>query len=1065
MLRRCAALCTLSALASLLLVPASPAAAFRASFSANTLGSATLRVSAGNATTTLAITTTVAAPAGSVVVVSGAANNTTGSTPTFTVADSADNTYTTRLQGCGGPGAAAGDGVCGFVATARVGSQLVIGSTITVTLSVAQSRIAVNAQFFSGVSDTFRASAVSATANILSTTPSATVATVNTGDIVVGVAAVEDGSNTLTVDSDTTNGTWATNTLAATSNGAGSTEVMANTQYKEATAAGTQTYNITTTSTDNWTAIFVLNRMATPEAVTNLAATPGNAQVDLSWTAAASNDSPITDYVVEYKLASSGTWLTFADGTSATAAATVTGLTNGSLYDFRVTGVNAIGTSDIAAPTVQSTPRTVPTAPTNVAGTPQNTQVALTWTAPSSDGGNAVSDYTVEFSSNGGTSWSTFSDGVSTATSATVTGLVNGTAYVFRVSAVNAAGTGAASSNSSSTTPRTVPTAPTSVSASATAASKSMTITWSAPTSDGGAGISGYTVIDQNGSTVCTTAGATTCTVASLVSNTSYAFLVFATNVAGNSANSVASSSTLQTSVPGAPTSLRLVSARYRFIVDWTAPADNGFALTGYTATATNGSTTRTCTVSAASTRCIISGFPSSQSTFTVTVRATNVYGSSAASDSVSAPTWFTPQRPQQTDLRTMDLSGLDLTNVNLTGALLIGANLEGASFAGATLTGLVSSQNTGTPSALPTGFLYRSGAIVGPGVHLSFQNLSGADLSGLTIANLNFANANLSGANFANSTFTNANFTNANLSNATFSSTNLTGATFAGANLAGAQLASATLTRTRSGSVAGTPASLPARSAIVGGFIVSPRVLLINANLAAADLSGLDLTGVNLTGATLTGANLSSITAASGTTFLNATLTGANFANASVTATPFTGATLSGGSYVAANFNGASMTSVMMQGANFTNANFTNANLTNASVSTANLTNALFSGSTLTGTDLSSATLARLRSTGVVGTPTLPAGAAMVHGFVVAPGVNLSGADLRGRDLGGLDLTGTLLVGANLHGTKFDNANVLRTNFKDASVNASTSFASTSGRPAVLPSGHRWANNGLQKI
>jgi len=988
LLRRWAALCTLSALAVLLLVPASPAAAFRASFSANTLGSATLRVAAGNATTTLAITTTVAAPAGSVVVVSGAANNTTGSTPTFTVADSAGNTYTTRLQGCGGPGAAAGDGVCGFVATARVGSQLAIGSTITVTLSVAQSRIAINAQFFSGVSDTFRASAVSATSATPSTAPSATVATVNTGDIVVGVAAVEDGSNTLTVDSDTTNGTWATNTLAATSNGAGLTEVMANTQYKEATAAGTQTYNITTISTDNWAAIFVLNRMATPEAVTDLAATPGNAQVALSWTAAASNDSPITDYVVEYKLASSGTWLTFADGTSAAATATVTGLTNGSLYDFRVTGVNAIGTSDIAAPTVQSTPRTVPDAPA----------------APS---------------------------------------------------------------------------------ASSTASDKSMLISWSAPAFNGGAAISGYTVQDGSNAVICTTAGATSCTVSNLTSASSYTFRVAATNVAGTGAFSSASGSTLQTSIPNAPGQPRLISGRYRFIIDWTAPVDNGFALTGYVATATNGTTTRTCSVAAAVSRCIISGFPSTQSTFVVSVKASNVYGASAASASVSAPTWFTPQRPGQVDLRSMDLSGLDLSNVNLTGAnlagvsfagstlngtYLVGANIDGALFAGATLTGLISSQNTGTPASLPAGYVLRSGAIVGPGVNLSWQNLTNADLGGLNLTNINFSNANLSGANFANSTFTNGNFTNANLTGATFASTNLTGSTLTGANLASAQLASATLTRTRSGSVSGTPASLPARSAIVGGFIVSPRVLLINANLAAADLSGLDLTGVNLTGATLTGANLSSITAASGTTFLNATLTSANFTNASVTTTPFTGATLTGATFtgatfVSSNFTNANLSTAAFASANFTNGIFTNANLSNATVSAANFTNAWFNNTTLTGVSLAAANLAKLRSTGVVGTPTLPSGAAMVHGFVVAPGVNLSGADLRGHDLGGLNLTGTLLVGANLHGTKFDTANLLRTNFKDALVNASTTFVSTLGRPAVLPSGHRWVNNGLQKI
>ena len=72
-------------------------------------------------------------------------------------------------------------------------------------------------------------------------------------------------------------------------------------------------------------------------------------------------------------------------------------------------------------------------------------QVALSWVAPSVAGSAGVTDYVVEYSSDGGGSWSVFADGASASTTATVTGLSNGTSYVFRVSAVNAAGTGAVS--------------------------------------------------------------------------------------------------------------------------------------------------------------------------------------------------------------------------------------------------------------------------------------------------------------------------------------------------------------------------------------------------------------------------------------------------------------------------------------------------------------------------------------------------------------------------------------------------------------------------------------------
>ena len=90
-------------------------------------------------------------------------------------------------------------------------------------------------------------------------------------------------------------------------------------------------------------------------------------------------------------------------------------------------------------------------APTSLSGTAGNLQVALTWTAPASDGGEAITDYTVEYSSNSGATYNWFNDGTSTAVSATVTGLVNGTSYLFRVSAVNGSGTGPASATAGAT--------------------------------------------------------------------------------------------------------------------------------------------------------------------------------------------------------------------------------------------------------------------------------------------------------------------------------------------------------------------------------------------------------------------------------------------------------------------------------------------------------------------------------------------------------------------------------------------------------------------------------------
>jgi hypothetical protein len=90
-----------------------------------------------------------------------------------------------------------------------------------------------------------------------------------------------------------------------------------------------------------------------------------------------------------------------------------------------------------------------------VSGTAGNAQVALTWTAPAATGGYAITDYAIQYSSNSGSTWTTFSHSASTATAITVTSLTNNTAYVFRVAAVTTLGAGGFSSASASITPYT----------------------------------------------------------------------------------------------------------------------------------------------------------------------------------------------------------------------------------------------------------------------------------------------------------------------------------------------------------------------------------------------------------------------------------------------------------------------------------------------------------------------------------------------------------------------------------------------------------------------------------
>jgi hypothetical protein len=96
-------------------------------------------------------------------------------------------------------------------------------------------------------------------------------------------------------------------------------------------------------------------------------------------------------------------------------------------------------------------------APTSLAAAGGNSQASLTWTAPSYNGGSSITDYSVQFSSNSGSTWTTFSRTSSTTASQVVTGLTNGTAYVFRVAGINSSGTGTFTAASSSVTPSAAP--------------------------------------------------------------------------------------------------------------------------------------------------------------------------------------------------------------------------------------------------------------------------------------------------------------------------------------------------------------------------------------------------------------------------------------------------------------------------------------------------------------------------------------------------------------------------------------------------------------------------------
>ncbi len=378
-----------------------------------------------------------------------------------------------------------------------------------------------------------------------------------------------------------------------------------------------------------------------PGAPTIGTVTGGNASVAVSWTAPASNGgATITGYVVTPYIG--GVAQTTQTFNSAATTETVTGLTNGTAYTFKVAAINSMGTGAQSAASSSVTPMTVPGAPTMGTVTSGNTSVTVTWTDPSSNGGSAITSYVVTPYIGGLAQIAqSFS---SSATSGTVTGLTNGTAYTFTVAAINSVGESSQSGMSSSVTPATLPGAPTI--GTATGGTASASVSWTAPASNGGAAITGYTVTPYIGGTAQTAqtfnSAATTETVTGL-SNSAYTFKVAAINSVGTGAQSAASNAVTPITVPGAPTIGVATGGNASATVSWTAPAATGGpAISGYVVTPYIAGVAQTAqTFGPTPTTETVTGLTNGTA-YTFTVAAINSVGTgaqSAASNSVTPAT------------------------------------------------------------------------------------------------------------------------------------------------------------------------------------------------------------------------------------------------------------------------------------------------------------------------------------------------------------------------------------------------------------------------------------------
>jgi immune inhibitor A len=207
------------------------------------------------------------------------------------------------------------------------------------------------------------------------------------------------------------------------------------------------TYELVVAATNSvgvgdWSAVAEATPVASalPGAPSAVQETPGSRAVLASWLAPSDGGAVISDYAVQYRRKGSTRWVALGDVVSADLHAHVTGLSNGTLYQFRVAAENGVGVGPWSAVTEMRAG--VPTDPQSVVPTPGSRQVQLAWQAPVSNCGKAITDYVIQYRKTGTTAWVTFPDGRSTSRHTHVTRLKNGVAYQFRVAASNSRGVG-----------------------------------------------------------------------------------------------------------------------------------------------------------------------------------------------------------------------------------------------------------------------------------------------------------------------------------------------------------------------------------------------------------------------------------------------------------------------------------------------------------------------------------------------------------------------------------------------------------------------------------------------
>ncbi|WP_249560513.1 DUF4347 domain-containing protein, partial [Shewanella sp. 10B] len=431
----------------------------------------------------------------------------------------------------------------------------------------------------------------------------------------IGTATAGDGQANVTFTAPGSNGGSDITTYTATANPGGATGNCAGPAACTITVGsltnGTAyTFTVTATNAIGTGLASGSSNAVTPKADQIITfAQPANYNFGATPTLTATSNSGLT---VSFSSSTSGVCtitsggaLTFVTAGTCTIDADQSGnaATNAAMTVTRSFAVNAV----------------TPTAPTIGTATAGNTQASVSFTAPVSNGGAAVTGYTVTSNPGGFI-------GSGTSSPIAVTGLTNGVSYTFTVTATNSVGTGSASAASNSVTPVS-PQTITFTNPGAQSFGSSPTLV---ATSDSGltttftSSTTGVCTITTGGTLTFVTAGS--CTInADQVGNSSYL-----------PATQVSQTFTVNPALPSVPTSVTATAGNAQASVAFTAPVNTGgTSITGYTVTV---SPADVAPINGSGSPIVVSGLTNGQA-YTFTVTANNSAGTgpaSAASNSIT---------------------------------------------------------------------------------------------------------------------------------------------------------------------------------------------------------------------------------------------------------------------------------------------------------------------------------------------------------------------------------------------------------------------------------------------